>query len=737
MAKMDGNHQHIQSISTRVTFLTKSLLERLANKNCQVRWVAVTPFSYKLTITQDHTASFWSHDPESSHLSPVKFLIDFPLPTNRHKKLIFPNRAGGYIDLDMVVNRYPWRTLTIPSSMDPVHLEQRTQIPMNWFLSYIHSSGPSSLSLPASSSRNPLDTLPRIAQSGPLIGCLADHSSDRTDRFCLWWLQLQVNQDQLSLSEAFVKPQICPYEDLLPESASPEEKEKYNKERGQQLMDAFKRYPRLEFRLSLSVLFFLAAGIMPKSIWQHTDLHIRPMEGGLHRGMFAISELAHNHDDCVDCGSGKRQILIFVAKNGICLDLARGTVILDTAVLVTTKELRQILPKSFAEMKNKSPVPISTHKVMSHTMRTWEEALPAFAERCRGQAWEHGPACEYKKWQRVPVATVLQKDDPVFCSCSMGKLPKSWSVAEDHPIPQWNEIRPHLVRAAISLPFGCPGLTDPYHHPMSWDPLLHPRNVPVTDVIPGRGVVGAAAGSGPSAVATSAAGTNPTWPAPASTPSGVPTSATASAPTSASAPAASQTMAPTGPRPIASAKGILRPASTSAPVTASTDTRLTRAKTQAELLQEANPFQAQVARARTQALTQALAANTASLALRPKQPTTSSQTSLQAPAPVGTKSASTKPAVSYRCIFCNEAKNRDNGGDLNKCSKCKKAHYCSKACQVVDWKRHKKECNDGPGVGGSASAAENGEEKAKDNEKAKGDEKEKSEVRKMKDMAML
>ena len=30
---------------------------------------------------------------------------------------------------------------------------------------------------------------------------------------------------------------------------------------------------------------------------------------------------------------------------------------------------------------------------------------------------------------------------------------------------------------------------------------------------------------------------------------------------------------------------------------------------------------------------------------------------------------------------------------LKSCGSCRKAHYCSKACQKADWKRHKEECN--------------------------------------------
>ena len=43
-----------------------------------------------------------------------------------------------------------------------------------------------------------------------------------------------------------------------------------------------------------------------------------------------------------------------------------------------------------------------------------------------------------------------------------------------------------------------------------------------------------------------------------------------------------------------------------------------------------------------------------------------------------------------RCWYCNS---EDLRVELKKCSQCKMSQYCSKECQVADWKRgHKKEC---------------------------------------------
>mmetsp|Transcript_54 Transcript_54/g.82 ORF Transcript_54/g.82 Transcript_54/m.82 type:complete len:334 (-) Transcript_54:188-1189(-) len=43
------------------------------------------------------------------------------------------------------------------------------------------------------------------------------------------------------------------------------------------------------------------------------------------------------------------------------------------------------------------------------------------------------------------------------------------------------------------------------------------------------------------------------------------------------------------------------------------------------------------------------------------------------------------------CLKCG-AKTRADGGKLSKCIKCKSASYCSRECQVEDWKEHKQLC---------------------------------------------
>jgi MYND finger len=53
------------------------------------------------------------------------------------------------------------------------------------------------------------------------------------------------------------------------------------------------------------------------------------------------------------------------------------------------------------------------------------------------------------------------------------------------------------------------------------------------------------------------------------------------------------------------------------------------------------------------------------------------------------KEAKPFPKIGICCV-CGK---RNTNVKLFKCSRCKIAEYCSKECQMADWKRHKTQCN--------------------------------------------
>ena len=48
----------------------------------------------------------------------------------------------------------------------------------------------------------------------------------------------------------------------------------------------------------------------------------------------------------------------------------------------------------------------------------------------------------------------------------------------------------------------------------------------------------------------------------------------------------------------------------------------------------------------------------------------------------------------YECIVCKKTDAEADGGKLKSCSRCKRVRYCSRECQVKDWKTHKKFCKE-------------------------------------------
>jgi len=53
------------------------------------------------------------------------------------------------------------------------------------------------------------------------------------------------------------------------------------------------------------------------------------------------------------------------------------------------------------------------------------------------------------------------------------------------------------------------------------------------------------------------------------------------------------------------------------------------------------------------------------------------------------------PSALKTCASAECGKVEASAGAFMQCSRCKQAHYCSKECQVMSWKHHKKTCKAG------------------------------------------
>ncbi|KAJ6625844.1 hypothetical protein B0H10DRAFT_2174053 [Mycena sp. CBHHK59/15] len=53
-------------------------------------------------------------------------------------------------------------------------------------------------------------------------------------------------------------------------------------------------------------------------------------------------------------------------------------------------------------------------------------------------------------------------------------------------------------------------------------------------------------------------------------------------------------------------------------------------------------------------------------------------------------SSSSVQAASPSCSVCHKS------GEISRCGSCKKRYYCGRACQISDWKSHKKSCSETP-----------------------------------------
>ncbi|CCC05082.1 hypothetical protein SMACR_07738 [Sordaria macrospora] len=169
------------------------------------------------------------------------------------------------------------------------------------------------------------------------------------------------------------------------------------------------------------------------------------------------------------------EMVFFMSR--LRLDIANRCLVLDGGVLVRTAETSGLMDELEEVFKNADATALADaetqtpnepdNSTMRHCETTpsgiqiWKELLPAYVERCR--TWEHDPErCEYlHRAGKTGVITPMDVDgeeSSVLCSCGNGRLPDNERV----PSEVWEMTNRHLVRVAISLPFGCPFVEEPY-----------------------------------------------------------------------------------------------------------------------------------------------------------------------------------------------------------------------------------------------------------------------------------
>ncbi|KAG8785830.1 hypothetical protein FRC12_017123 [Ceratobasidium sp. 428] len=156
---------------------------------------------------------------------------------------------------------------------------------------------------------------------------------------------------------------------------------------------------------------------------------------GLRQGpvkIFALTDTMHGYN-------------CFIFVLGLRLDLAGGTVILDTALVpIHLKGAKKMSPA--LTILNNSGQALMQVRTRHYEGIAWKHLLPAFVERCR--TWSHKAKCEYKATGKIPLG--VEPEVNPLCSCGQG-------VGLDGPEwndPAWKAVLPFATRAAISPLFG-------------------------------------------------------------------------------------------------------------------------------------------------------------------------------------------------------------------------------------------------------------------------------------------
>jgi len=162
--------------------------------------------------------------------------------------------------------------------------------------------------------------------------------------------------------------------------------------------------------------------------------HLILISCGLEKGKRSVFGLS-------DPENGGIYTLIFV--NGVCLDLASHTVVLDACVLPLTEDLASRLFGAIERLNEGELMQVLTQP---NEVKAWKHLLPAFTERCR--KWSHTANCEYLS-RGVPVSEEIAQSP--LCSCGRGKNLGAFTQKKN-----WEAFAPYVTRAAISPLFAVP-----------------------------------------------------------------------------------------------------------------------------------------------------------------------------------------------------------------------------------------------------------------------------------------
>ena len=141
-------------------------------------------------------------------------------------------------------------------------------------------------------------------------------------------------------------------------------------------------------------------------------------------------------------------VYTLIFTNGVCLDLASHTVVIDACVLPLTLHLASRLISAVGRVERETGlVQISTKP---DEVKAWKHLLPAFTERCR-------------RWPHPLIASIYRRAFPSrkkptypspLCSCGQGKNIGSFAQKKN-----WKEFAPYapyVTRTAVSPLFAVP-----------------------------------------------------------------------------------------------------------------------------------------------------------------------------------------------------------------------------------------------------------------------------------------